>query len=143
MDAVTHTPSHTCYSKGCRRDECRAAHRDYTRIRKRMRERPDGGPTFVRVSADEARAHLLALAARGIGLRQAAKVSGVSWETLRHVRNGERTFIRSDTRDRIFALHMGRLTPHKGKHPHKQPGFWAGRKDTDDSREGRSRTHVA
>jgi hypothetical protein len=116
-----HHPSHNCYARGCRTPECRAAHRTYERDRKRVRERPGGGPSFVMIPANEVRAHLFWLASRGIGLRQIAQVSGVSLATLRALRTGASPRVRSTTASRILATHLGRVTAHPGKHPFKQP----------------------
>ena len=88
-----------------------------------MRERPGGGPSYVMIPVDEARAHLLFLATRGIGLRQVARVSGVSHATLQDIRTGHTLRVRSTTASRILAVHLGRVTAHPGRHPFKQPLF--------------------
>ena len=64
--------THAAYSLDrCRCTDCRAAHSAYARARARQIE-----PAYV--SAGPARSHLAELAAAGIGLKQVAKVSGVS-----------------------------------------------------------------
>lgn len=120
-----HTPSHSCYSKGCRRDECRRAHRDYEREAKRRRERPYGPGPIPMLDADEARAHLLWLASQGVGLRRIRAHTGIAWSTLRHIRQGTTKRIRLTTHNTIMAVNTASLPPVPGRHPHKQPNWSA------------------
>lgn len=88
----------------CRCADCRRANREYERARAARLE-----PAYV--SAGPARAHLAMLAAAGVGLKQVAKVSGVSTGTLSKLVYGDGTRglapskrVRKATADRILAV---------------------------------------
>lgn len=70
-------------SKGCRCDPCRAAVRDYERERRRRAE-----PAYV--SATPAREHVAWLSTQGVGLKQVAKMAGVSHGSLWKLVYGKR-----------------------------------------------------
>jgi hypothetical protein len=74
------------YQHGCRCTPCRSAEACYQA--QRVKARAAGLMGWV--EADQARQHLLTLAVAGIGLHQAAYLSGVSFRTLQAVRNGRR-----------------------------------------------------
>jgi hypothetical protein len=90
---VTEHGTRATYRHGCRCLRCRAANAAY---------RPSA--PIVLVSADAARAYLLALKAKGIGARQVAALSGVSIAQVRRVRAGEVTQIRPATASRLLAV---------------------------------------
>lgn len=73
--------------------QCRAANATYKARRSRLRQPP--------VSAEPARQHLEHLTQQGIGLRQAAKLSGVSRYLLRRILRGQQQHLRPDTAQAI------------------------------------------
>ena len=56
------------------------------------------------VSPDAARAHLQRLRDQGIGLRQGAHLSGLSFSTLQRIRRGQYAVIRREMADTILAI---------------------------------------
>lgn len=56
------------------------------------------------MSADKAAGHLRALRAKGVGIRQAAKLSGLSPALVKRVRNGSLETIKADTEARILRV---------------------------------------
>jgi hypothetical protein len=120
-----HPASHACYSRGCRDAACRQAHAVYERDRKRERTRPDGtGVRYALVDATECRQHLLWLASKGVGIKQAMKVSGVAASTLKNIRRGKTVAVRSTTANEILGIHLGLVERNEhGKHPHHQPHY--------------------
>lgn len=125
---MTHTPSHSSYSKGCRCTDCRVAHRVYERNAARRRRRPDSNYEPM-IRGDEARAHLLWLASKGVGLKRISNHTGLALATLQRIRKGTTTRVRHATWDAILSVNTGTLPPVKGKHPYSQPNY-GGRNDT-------------
>ncbi len=102
-------PTGSDTAKGCRCDDCRAAHATYQRDRYRRMHRPDGaGPVYVDCS--EARDHLLWLSANDVGRRAVAARTGLARSTLMEIRSGRRTKARRETIEAILAvgLHVAR-----------------------------------
>jgi hypothetical protein len=87
------------YRRGCRCLRCRAANANYERVRR-------AAETELRalVSATDAAAYLLSLKARGVGYRQAAKLSGLSLTEIREVRAGARQWILPETEAAILTI---------------------------------------
>lgn len=85
----------------CRCMLCRAANSRYEVARAAKRKR---GADNGLVSAAAARAHLLALSARGIGRRAVHAASDVTISSLQLIRAGHKTQIRAETARRILAV---------------------------------------
>jgi transposase-like protein len=94
------------YRDGCRCDRCRLAygrHRaDRDRLNARLRPELDAlrasrGLSHAQLYALIAKQYLLELQSGGLGLRQVARLSGVSRDTLRRIRTGEARSIRVGT----------------------------------------------
>jgi hypothetical protein len=94
---------------GCRCLPCRAANSRYECARQAARRRGDWNG---RVSADRARAHLLALSKAGIGRRAVSAASGVSHSSLQAIRTGRKTQIRAQTERRILAVDRSCCSDH-------------------------------
>lgn len=86
---------------GCRCMLCRAANSRYESARAIARK--NGGWNGL-VSAERARAHMLALSKAGIGRRSIGAASDVGDTTLQEVGSGKKTQIRADTERRILAV---------------------------------------
>jgi hypothetical protein len=56
------------------------------------------------VTIGQARAHLVELQAAGVGYRQAAKLAGVSVQTVRHIRAGKPRAVKPDTLAAILGV---------------------------------------
>jgi hypothetical protein len=56
------------------------------------------------VTISQARAHLVELQAAGVGYRQAAKLAGVSVQTVRHIRAGKPRAVKPDTLAAILGV---------------------------------------
>lgn len=83
--------THSCYTAGCRRQECKEAHRVYERERKRFRNRPD--TPWVKeevVPAGPTRAKLRYFYARGLNTMELAETIGFSHHTLGDIKNGKK-----------------------------------------------------
>ena len=93
------------YQRGCECRQCRAANATYKARRSRLRQPP--------VSAEPARQHLEHLTQHGIGLRQAAKLSGVSRYLLRRILRGQQQHLRPDTAQ---AIQQTQPIPATGQH---------------------------
>lgn len=89
------------YLAGCRCAECRAANTSYARQRERAIRAGDWNGL---VSADRARAHMLALASQGIGRRAVQAATDVADSILSKIRAGTRTQIRASTERAILAV---------------------------------------
>lgn len=86
------------YAKSrCRCDDCRECWRAYARDYYRRNQ------AVPRVSADEARARLLALAAKGITPGLIARSCKLSRTTVREIRDGRRTTIRPQQQKAILS----------------------------------------
>lgn len=99
--------THTRYSKGCRCDSCRTAHRIYERNRTRQvrRERQGIEPRVHRfVSTDEAKEHLLFLRSKGIGLTGISIRSGVDRSSLQQIVAGRKKKILAVNAGKILAV---------------------------------------
>lgn len=85
--------THSCYSHGCRRNECREAHRTYTRNRLRVVRRAAQGigelPESPYVDVSSARRHLKYLSTKGIGTNIVARETGIARSTLVAIKNNE------------------------------------------------------
>jgi transcriptional regulator with XRE-family HTH domain len=96
-----------CYTAGCRRDECRIAHRDKQREERRLKAYGRWESPFT--DAEPARKHLLMLSEHGIGLRRSAELAGISHATMTRLIYGEdgappAERIRFRTEAAIFAV---------------------------------------
>lgn len=88
------------YRAGCRCRLCRAAWAGYYASLRLARVKGQGSM----VNAQAARAHLLALADCSVGIRQAAKLSGVGLSTVKRIRWGTVDLIRRETSAAILAI---------------------------------------
>lgn len=89
------------YLAGCRCDQCRAANTAYANQRAAaIRE----GNWNGLVSAERARAHMLALAAQGVGRRAVQAATDIGDSVLSKIRSGTRTQIRAATERAILAV---------------------------------------
>ena len=89
------------YLAGCRCPACRAANSQYERSRQIARRNGEGNGI---VSAQKARAHLLALAEEGIGRRSVAAATDITQSTIAAIRSGEKPNIRERTERLILAV---------------------------------------
>jgi transcriptional regulator with XRE-family HTH domain len=94
---VTHG-THSCYSHGCRRQECRVAHLAYEKARRR--QEAYGIPR--RVDAAPFRDLILA-ASEYNTLAALARMTGIARKTLADIRSGKRERILKDTADDLAA----------------------------------------
>lgn len=91
--------SRPAYRAGCRCLPCRSANACYEAQRARaMTERP------ALVDAGAARARLLELAGLKVGIRQAARLAGVSVRTIQRIRTGTATQIRATVARAILGI---------------------------------------
>ena len=88
------------YVRGCRCDECRAAHARYSAAHRKAHPKPDAGY----VSADRARAHLQFLAAHGIGLKAINVATDIVVPIITGIRNGTRKRLQKRTEKKILAV---------------------------------------
>lgn len=89
----------------CRCPECRAANRVYERRRSRENaERKYGARPPIFVDASDARAHLFALSAAGIGPKQVERLCGVGKTAQWKIRSGRVRRIRRQTEHAIFSV---------------------------------------
>lgn len=100
---------HTCYSKGCSHEECRAARAEAKREAKRRRSRPDAVPAPVRVPTGQVRTHLAELRASGLGVPEIARRSGLSSRHVWRIASGEVAKVNPETKRRLLAVHAGEL----------------------------------
>lgn len=101
--------AHGTYAKyvceRCRCDECRAANREYERRRRReWLERQYGARPPRLVDAADAREHLLALSAAGIGPKQVEALCGVGKTAQWKIRSGRVTHILRETEHAICEV---------------------------------------
>lgn len=89
------------YRQGCRCLPCRRANALYAAQRYASRRR---GAHGALVDARDARRHLRKLGKRGIGKRQASRLSGLSLWVIAAVRSGRLIAIRPSTASRILAI---------------------------------------
>lgn len=89
------------YLGGCRCADCRQANTNYERERQQARATGDWNGI---VSADRARAHLLVLAAQGVGRRAVVDVSDIPSIIVSEIRSGKKLRIRARTERRILAI---------------------------------------
>lgn len=99
--------THSGYSKGCRCDECRAAHRVYERNASRRRRRVAYGieshnPRLI--DSKETRDHISFLASNGIGLGAIAKQVGTQRSTIQYIRKGKYERISVKLANKILAV---------------------------------------
>lgn len=94
------------YMAGCRCDSCRAANAAYERMRTAERKAGNGNPL---VPADKAQAHLLALAAAGVGRASVREATDINLSILQMIRRGVRTQIRRSTELKILAVPLDYL----------------------------------
>lgn len=95
------------YSKGCRCDECRVAHRIYERERTRNIRRARQGleSRHIRlVDATEAREHIEFLRSRGIGLLAIGEHCGLHKSYIRDVARGRKQQIMRKNHNKIIAV---------------------------------------
>jgi hypothetical protein len=93
--------TYAAYVMGCRCDECRSASSRYQR---EAAKRKANGDFRGVVSADRARAHILALSAAGVGKVIVADEARVNRNIIHAIRVGRRTQIRANTEARILAV---------------------------------------
>lgn len=99
--------THARYSKGCRCEECKVAHRAYEREASRRRRRMRAGIDFYEsrlVDISEARAHIVFLRSRGLGLDSIAERAGVSRATIQRVCRSSSKKITRDLEERILGI---------------------------------------
>jgi len=99
--------THNRYSKGCRCDECRVAHRLYERERNRMRTRARYGiePMPERlVDATQAREHLRFLQSKGIGGYSIAKRAYTTRNYVTEIRANRVKRINKELNERLLAI---------------------------------------
>ncbi len=89
------------YMAGCRCPACRGANTAYERMRARARKAGLGNPI---VPADEARAHLKALSAAGVGRQTVADATNISSAIVQMIAAGTRVQIRMATARKILAV---------------------------------------
>ena len=89
------------YVKGCRCDDCRGANNAYERMRGKMQR---AGTWVGLVDASRVRAHLVKLAAAGVGLRAVADVARASRSSLQAIKAGTKKRLLRSTADRILAV---------------------------------------
>lgn len=89
------------YMAGCRCPACRGANTAYERMRARARKAGLGNPI---VPADEARAHLKALSAAGVGRQTVADATNISSAIVQMIAAGTREKIRMATARKILAV---------------------------------------
>jgi hypothetical protein len=89
------------YQAGCRCPACRGANTAYERMRARARKAGLGNPIVI---ASEARAHLQALSAAGVGRKTVAAATDISEAILYMIMAGTREKIRQATAHKILAV---------------------------------------
>ena len=89
------------YMAGCRCPACRGANTAYERMRARARKAGEGNPI---VPADQARAHLKALSAAGVGRHTVSLATDISDCIVHMIAAGTRTKIRLATQRKILAV---------------------------------------
>lgn len=93
----------SCYVSGCRREECRAASREYGRNYWLQYRRPlEGSP---HVPAERAAQHVAELRAAGMGKREIARAAGVRFETVRAIAT-RRLGVRPETERKLLAVQL-------------------------------------
>lgn len=88
------------YRKGCKCVGCRSAH---AQLRAHLR-RVGAQPHHALVDAVPAQVHLVELAAKGVGYRQAAALAGVSPALVRAIRAGRIHRIRRSTEAKLLGV---------------------------------------
>lgn len=109
--------THSCYSHGCRRDECRTAHRIYTRERLRLVRRAKQGlsepPEPPYVDATPTRQHLRYLSSKGIGTTFVARQTGIARSTLVKISNDEKKkFCTKEVERAVFSVFADTMSDH-------------------------------
>lgn len=109
MELRTRSPhgTHTRYTRGCKCDECRIAHRLYERQKKRERSREAQGieDRVVKIiDASEVRKHILFLSSRGIGTLTIVKLSGLAQSNVLRIKRGEQKSITVASAKKILAI---------------------------------------
>jgi hypothetical protein len=99
--------THSYYSKGCRCEECRLAHRIYERNAKRRRTHIQYGfispePKFV--DAGPTREHIHFLRGHGIGLGTIAKNAGVHRSNVQRIVRGQQARVSLGLEKRVLAI---------------------------------------
>jgi hypothetical protein len=89
------------YLSGCRCEPCRAANREYARMRQKLARAGQGNPM---VDAGRVRAHLERLSGKGIGRRTVAEVAGVGETILSQIRTGRKLRVRKETERRVLSV---------------------------------------
>lgn len=93
--------TYAAYVQGCHCDQCLAANRQYKR---ESAKRKASGDWRGIVSAERARAHILALSKAGVGKVIVADEARVNKGIIHDIRIGRRTQIRANTEARILAV---------------------------------------
>lgn len=93
---VAHVADHNCYRRGCRRDECRTADRNYRKQADLRRHRGISG----HIPGPTVAAHIRTLTDSGRQVRDIAAASGVSERAIGYILHGQRNV----TRPRALAL---------------------------------------
>lgn len=89
------------YMAGCKCFDCRKANSNYETTRAVARENGDWNGL---VSADRARAHLVALQRAGVGRRAISTAAGVAFSVVHEVRIGRKKMIRARTEKKLLAV---------------------------------------
>lgn len=98
-----HHGKRSMYRLGCRCDDCRAANTKYERNRAQVKAA--GAPPNAIVSAETARAHLLALSSEGVGRVRISELSGVAESRVHGIRKGTIERIHENTEAALLAVH--------------------------------------
>lgn len=94
------------YLAGCRCDACRKANSSREREYAQLRKAGEGNPI---VPADAARAHILALAAAGVGIASVAEATGISRAILCGIKDGSRPNLRRTNEQKILSVPLDYL----------------------------------
>ena len=89
------------YSRGCRCVPCRTAHAAYQKRRRALLKMNAGD---VLVSAELAREHLRWLSGRDVGKRAVGDVTGIAWQVIGRIANGQQRRIRRSTEEKIMRV---------------------------------------
>ncbi len=99
--------THACYSKGCRCDSCKVAHREYERDAKRRRSRAKMGIDFYEprtIDATEVVEHMKFLSSKGFGAGFISARTGLDRQNLLRIRRGEQRTVTREVADKVLSV---------------------------------------
>lgn len=99
--------THSCYSKGCRCEPCRVAHREYERHAKRRRDRARNGTDIYEskfTDTAEVIAHIEFLASKGIGAGTISAKTGLDRQNIRRIARGEQKKVSREVAEKVLAV---------------------------------------